>query len=173
MRKGFTDWEMTNCYSSNLTSWLYVCYKWKILHTNHKRGRPIRVQKSTVDCPRGLNSSWAFALVPQHTFTIRKHQPSRLSIITWKKIRYLDSHIFLFNDCAGESRRHQGVRSGWLISYETAMAQPFPSVHPPQVHIRFTFCAFFSTGSWAFSASGSLGLQENIHTLKKIIKVKK
>ncbi len=47
------------------------------------------------------------------------------------------------------------------------------SVHHPQVNIRFTFCAFFSTGSWAFSPSGSLGLQENTQTFKKKIKVKK
>ncbi|KAG7225761.1 hypothetical protein INR49_014412, partial [Caranx melampygus] len=55
----------------------------KIFITNKKRGRPIRSQGSAIDCPRGLNSSCAFALVPVHTFTIRKHQPSGLGGGGW------------------------------------------------------------------------------------------
>ncbi|GLD55755.1 coagulation factor IXa [Lates japonicus] len=59
----------------------------KILITSKKRGRPIRIQGSAFDCPRGLNSSCAFALVPLHTLTIRKHWPRRLSNKAWEKIR--------------------------------------------------------------------------------------
>ncbi|XP_039975488.1 coagulation factor IXa [Xiphias gladius] len=65
-----------------------------ILITNQKRERPIRLKGLAIDCPRGLNSSRAFAVVPLQTFTIRKHWPRRLSIKTWRKITSVDSHFF-------------------------------------------------------------------------------
>lgn len=94
------------CCSSGLTSRLYVCYRWKILLTNQKRRTPIRVLASVVDCPRGLNSSWAV--------TFRKHSPSRSSIMTWRKIRSLYSHFFLFYDWSVLEKKKSPGREEWV-----------------------------------------------------------
>lgn len=90
--------------SSIFRSRLYVCCRWerqkdKILITNQKRGRPIRIQGSAVNCPRGLNSSWAFcAGASAHLHNQKNTALRRLSIKTWKNIRSVDSHIFFFID---------------------------------------------------------------------------
>lgn len=74
---------------------------------------------------------------------------------------------FMIELCWRKQTAEWGVQQLWLNLF-------LLSVRRPQVNIGFALCAFFSTGSWAFSPSGSPGLQERRYRfLKKKIKVKK
>lgn len=154
------------CCSGDLTSRLNVCVccRWerqkdKIL----ERGRPIRIQGSAADCPQRAKT------VPEPFFFFFLHwcisgTPSQSENTGLEKKK---KSGLLFYDWTVLEEAEWGVQQLWLNLF-------LLSVRRPQVNIGFALCAFFSTGSWAFSPSGSPGLQERRYRfLKKKIKVKK
>lgn len=169
MRKCFTDVQViVKCCSGDLTSRLNVCVccRWerqkdKIL----ERGRPIRIQGSAADCPQRAKT------VPEPFFFFFctgasvAHLHSQKILASKKKKSQVFS--FMIELCWRKQTAEWGVQQLWLNLF-------LLSVRRPQVNIGFALCAFFSTGSWAFSPSGSPGLQERRYRfLKKKIKVKK
>lgn len=147
----------------------------KMLITNQKRGRPIKIRGLAVDCLRGLNSSLALALVHQHTLHYQKtltQDPDCQSKPRRKSGLQIPTFFSWIELCWKKQAGEWGI-CGWPVMRQLWLILFLVSIHYPRVNIRFTFCAFFSMGSWASSPSGSLGLKENIKTFKNKFIVKK
>ena len=142
------------------TKCMCVCCRWerqkdKLL----ERGRPIRILGSAVDSPKRAKT------VPEPFFVFLRWcisgTPSQ-SENTGLEKKKKKSLVFsvMFELCWRKQTTEWGVRQLWLNLF-------LLSVRRPQVNIGFALCAFFSMGSWAFSPSGSPGLQERRYRFLK------
>ena len=84
---------------------------------------------------------------------------SQKILVSKKKKKSLVFSV-MFELCWRKQTAEWGVRQLWLNLF-------LLSVRRPQVNIGFALCAFFSMGSWAFSPSGSPGLQERRYRFLK------
>lgn len=113
-------WRVEKCFTD--VHWLWNAADESARRTRcsiRKEGRPIGTRGSAVDCPRGLNSAWAFVR-DQKTPSSggRQSKPGRKSGVQIPT-------FFSLNDWTVLEKADRGMRCG------TAMAQSAPSVGSP------------------------------------------